>query len=84
MTPRAELRRQNCSLNSSSCSLKTLNCKLQVEGGVLRCWLGEGGQGEKEREKKGEEKGKEGGLGLGLGSNSSCIKAHVVRLLLEY
>ena len=46
--------------------------------------MGEGGQGEKEREKKGEEKGKEGGLGLGLGSNSSWIKAHVVRLLFEY
>ena len=46
--------------------------------------MNEGGQGEKEREKKGEEKGKEGGLGLGLGSNSSWIKAHVVRLLLEY
>ena len=45
--------------------------------------MGEGGQGEKEREKKGEEKGKEGGLGLGLGSNSSCIKAHVVRHLFE-
>ena len=44
--------------------------------------MGEGGQGEKEREKKGEEKGKEGGLGLG--SSSSCIKAHVVRLLFEY
>ena len=46
--------------------------------------MNEGGQGEKEREKKGEEKGKEGGLGLVLGSSSSCIKAHVVRLLFEY
>ena len=72
------------SIQVAAHSLKTLNCKFQVEGRVPRGWMGEGGQGEKEREKKGEEKGKEGGLGLVLWLTAAAlIQAHVVRLLFE-